>query len=170
MPPGGAAAGKGFFDIHCYHEHGTFEDYALLVDSRFLPLRRETGTTVPWFSNETSITSAAGSEKRQAVTLFKKLVFAWSRGAIGYSWYDLRNDGFSPTDWEHNFGMTTYDFQPKFVYGVYNTLASVLGDARFVRDWSRAGSASSPAGTATTMRNKNSFQSAARPPGPLWST
>ena len=129
--------GKGFFDIHCYHEHGTFEDYALLVDSRFLPLRRETGTTVPWFSNETSITSAAGSEKRQAVTLFKKLVFAWSRGAIGYSWYDLRNDGFSPTDWEHNFGMTTYDFQPKFVYGVYNTLASVLGDARFVRDWSR---------------------------------
>ena len=69
---------------------------AQVVDERFLPMRRETGTTVPWYSNETAIHSLNGAERNQALTLFKKLIFAWSRGAIGYTWYDLRNDGFDP--------------------------------------------------------------------------
>ncbi|WP_294437443.1 beta-galactosidase [uncultured Victivallis sp.] len=127
---------RELFDIHAYHEHGTFEDFARLVDQRFLPLRRETGCRMPWLANETSLVSVGGNERKQAEALVKKLVFAWSRGAIGYYWYDLRNDGVDPLNWEHNYGMVTREFQPKFVYGAYNTLASLLSAATFHADWS----------------------------------
>ncbi len=124
---------KGSFETHAYHEHGSFQQYADLVDGRFLPMRRETGTTVPWYANETAVASMHGSERNQAETLFKKLLFSWSRGAIGYSWYDLRNDGFDPFDAEHNYGMMTNDFQPKPVYSVFNMLAGCYRKMRFVR-------------------------------------
>ena len=126
---------KGAFEVHAYHEHGSFQQFAQVVDERFLPMRRETGTTVPWYSNETAIHSLNGAERNQALTLFKKLIFAWSRGAIGYTWYDLRNDGFDPVDGEHNYGMLTNDFQPKPVYSVYNMLAGLYRDMKFVRQF-----------------------------------
>ena len=110
-----------------------------MIDNRFLPLRRAVGTTVPWYANETAVTVLNNDRRLQAVTLFQKLLFAWSRGSIGYNWYDLRNDGFNPGDGEHNYGMLTHDFRPKFVYGVYNTLAANFGKARFEADLSRNG-------------------------------
>jgi len=117
---------KGYFDIHAAHEHCDFVNYALRVDGMFLPLREATGTKVPWYANETAISSMDGAEKMQAETLFKKLLFSWSRGAIGYTWYDLRNDGYDPKDGEHNFGMLTTDFYPKAVYPVYNALVQAF--------------------------------------------
>ena len=126
---------KGAFSVHAYHEHGSFQQFAQLVDERFLPMRKETGTTVPWYSNETAIHSLNGAEHNQALTLFKKLLFAWSRGAIGYTWYDLRNDGFDPVEGEHNYGMLTNDFQPKPVYSVYNMLAGLFRDMKFIRQF-----------------------------------
>lgn len=129
----------GAFDIHAYHEHGLFPVYRDVIDNRFLPLRRAVGTTVPWYANETAVTVLNNDRRLQAVTLFQKLLFAWSRGSIGYNWYDLRNDGFNPGDGEHNYGMLTHDFRPKFVYGVYNTLAANFGKARFEADLSRNG-------------------------------
>ena len=124
---------KGFFDVHAYHEHGSFLQYAQLVDERFMPMRKETATTVPWYANETAIASMGGSEKNQAVTLFKKLIFSWARGAIGYSWYDMRDDGFDPHDAECSYGMMTNDFFPKPVYSVFNTIAGVYRNAQFVK-------------------------------------
>ncbi len=124
---------KGFFEVHAYHEHGTFQDYEALIREKFEPMRAETGTTMPWYANETAITSAGGSEKRQAETLFKKLLYAWSRGAIGYTWYDLRNDGFDPLDAEQNYGMLTNDFYPKPVYSVFNQLARRFRSSEFVK-------------------------------------
>ncbi len=123
----------GYFKIHAYHEHSSFQRYANSVDNLFLPMRAETGTSVPWYANETAVTSMNGSEKNQAIELFKKLLFAWARGAIGYNWYDLRNDGSDPAESEHNFGMITNDFYPKPVYVVYNTLAANFLKAGFVR-------------------------------------
>ena len=38
---------KGSFDVHAYHEHGSFAQFAQLVDGIFVPMRKETGTTVP---------------------------------------------------------------------------------------------------------------------------
>ncbi len=124
---------KGSFDVHATHEHCDFATYAQRVDQLFLPLRRATGTEVPWFTNETAISSLDGAEIFQAETLFKKLIFAWARGSIGYNWYDLRNDGFDPKDGEHNMGMLTNDFYPKPVYPVYNALAAEFRDMKFER-------------------------------------
>lgn len=87
---------KGAFKVHAYHEHGSFQQFAQVVDEKFLPMRRETGTEVPWYANETAIHSLNGAERNQAITLFKKLLFAWSRGSIGYTWYDLRQRRLRP--------------------------------------------------------------------------
>ena len=125
--------GRGLFDLHAYHEHGTFPQYRQLVDGLFLPMRKRAGVAVPWYANETAITSAGVGEREQAVTLAKKLVFAWSRGAVGYNWYNLRNKGDDPRDGEHNYGMMTSDFRPKAVYVAFNTLAGLLRDHGFVR-------------------------------------
>ncbi len=126
---------KGFFKVHAYHEHGSFQRFSQMVDERFTPMRQRTGTTVPWYANETAIASLNGSEYNQALTLFKKLLFAWSRGAIGYSWYDLRNDGFNPGDAEHHYGMITNEFYPKPVYSVFNTLTGLFTNARYLEQW-----------------------------------
>lgn len=140
----------GNFDIHAYHEHGGFQQYRMLVESKLLPMRRAAGTKVPWYANETAIDSAGGRERIQAVTLFKKLIFSWSAGAIGYNWYDLRNDGFGVYNGEHNFGMLTNDFQPKAVYPVYAHLASDFRQARLLKSIEQHGVAgwlfSSPEG------------------------
>jgi len=124
---------RGSFDIHAYHEHGAFMQYANLVDGKFLPMRKETNTLVPWYANETAIHSMGGSYKAQAVTLFKKALYSWARGSIGYTWYDLRNDGFDATDAEHHFGMLTNDFYPKMVYSTFNALTGLYGNMKFVR-------------------------------------
>lgn len=126
---------KGSFDVHAYHEHCDFTNYAQRVDEKFIPLRRATGVTVPWYANETAISSMDGAEAFQAETLYKKLLFAWARGAIGYTWYDLRNDGFDPKDSESNFGMLTNDFYPKPVYSVYNALVTWFNGTKFERQF-----------------------------------
>ncbi|EIP99532.1 beta-1,4-xylanase [Opitutaceae bacterium TAV1] len=124
--------GKGAFDIHAYHEHHEFYPrFVQMVDGRFLPMRQRVGVTEPWWANETAMTSSNGRERQQAKALYKKLLFAWSRGAIGYNWYDLRNDGNDPSDNEHNYGMLTTDFYPKPVYSVYNTLVTLFRDKEF---------------------------------------
>ena len=124
---------KGSFDVHAYHEHGNFINYTKMVDEKFMPLRRATGTAVPWYANETAISSMDGAEAFQAEILYKKMLFAWSRGAIGYTWYDLRNDGFNPKEGEHNYGMFTNDFYPKPVYPVYNALVTWFKGMKFDR-------------------------------------
>lgn len=125
---------KGFFDIHAYHEHGLYDSYVNVIDQRFIPLREKTGTTKPWYANETSVSALNGDELLQAVTLVQKCLFAWSRGAMGYNWYDLRNDGFNAEDGEQNYGMLTFDFRPKMVYAAYNMLATHFRQARFEQE------------------------------------
>ena len=127
------AGTNGTFDIHAHHEHGPFEAYCRIIDEQFLPMRRRLGITAPWYANETALTAAGGREKRQAAALWKKLLFAWSRGAVGYNWYDLRNDGFDPDNGEHNYGLLTNDFQPKPVYVAYNTLTGLFRTKKFLR-------------------------------------
>ena len=126
-------AARGLYDIHAYHEHGSFPAYVRLLDEQFLPMRAAAKVTAPWYANETAIHSLGGTERNQALTLFKKLLFAWSRGAIGYTWYDLRNDGFDPKNAEHNYGMLDHEFYPKPVYSVYNMLAGLYREMNYVK-------------------------------------
>ena len=126
--------GGKYFDVHAYHGHSNFAAYARQIDERLMPLRKKAGVTIPWYANETAVSAVGGTEREQATALFKKLLFSWSRGAIGYNWYDLRNDGFSPTDPEHHFGLLTHDFQAKPVLSVYHMLARCFRGAKFLRN------------------------------------
>lgn len=125
---------RGFYDCHSYHEHGAFADYAAIIHRKFLPLREKLHVDVPWMATETAISSINGTEMRQAQTLYKKILFAWSRGAIGYLWYDLRNDGLDPKNGEHHYGLLNFDFSPKPAFPVFRELAHLYRDAAFERE------------------------------------
>lgn len=129
---------KGFFDIHANHDHGSFNIYVDVMEKRFFPTRRELGVSEPWYATETADPSYQGppGEYKQALQLFKKLIYSWAHGAIAYNWYNLRNNGFDHQDLEHNFGMITFDFYPKMIYPVYNQLAATYTGAKFVRQLS----------------------------------
>ncbi|HEX2947986.1 MAG TPA: hypothetical protein VHV83_00190 [Armatimonadota bacterium] len=126
--------GQQWFDTLAYHAHGAFPGFQREVDGPLAGMRKLLKTPKALYFNETAVTSVGGAEKMQAETLVKKLTFAWSRGAMGYTWYDLRNDGFNPSDAEHNYGMVTNDFYPKAVYPAYNTLALHLSDKQFSQE------------------------------------
>ena len=127
--------GKGTFDLHAFHQHGDFRYFKKIIDDVFLPMRRQTGTDrIPWYANETAMHSLGGQDCAQAETLFKKLIHSRARGAVGYTWYDLRNDGFSVTDAEHNYGMMTNDFYPKAVYPAYAALVRIYRNMEFLRE------------------------------------
>ncbi len=114
------------FDYHAVHEHSAFDIFSRLVDGPYTTFRAKLPQPVPpLFFNETALTAIGGpdSEKKQALNLVKKAIFSRARGAVGYLWYDLRNDGTDPGNGEHNYGIITRDFQPKPVFTAFNTLA-----------------------------------------------
>ncbi len=119
---------SGKYDVFTFHGHGPFNGYRNQIER--LP---SYGNQKPWFANETAISSVVHGEKFQAETLYRKLIYSWAKGSIGFNWYDLRNDGFDPKNNEHNFGMITNDFYPKPVYAAYNTLALLFREAEFLR-------------------------------------
>jgi hypothetical protein len=70
--------------------------------------------------------------REQACRLVRVYVDALaSRAASNISWYDFRNDGDNPFEWEHNFGIITQDFQPKPAYRAYATLTRLIGEREF---------------------------------------
>ncbi len=129
------AALKDVFDIHCFHGHGPFERYAKSsIQNGLLQMRESLGIDIPWYANETALTSRGGvTEKMQAEAVYKKLLFSWSRGARGFTWYNLRSKGELPDDGEHNYGMMTWDFYPKAVYAAYNGLTGLYNDKEFMK-------------------------------------
>ncbi len=126
------AQGQDFFDIHAIHEHSPFKLFQSTIDGPLVEVRKQLKSYKPLYCNETAITSLNG-EKFQAETFVKKLAFSWARGSIGYTWYDLRNDGFNPGDPEHNYGMITNDFYPKAMYPAYNNAVRILRGKKFIR-------------------------------------
>ena len=124
--------GKGYYDIFCIHLHGNAYRYHQNLQ-KMADIRKRLGDNTPWSSNETGITSTGRiSELNQAETLVKKLLTAWSNGAIGYNWYNMRMKGRDPEDGEHNYGIITKDFEPKPAYASYNMLANYFRNATFI--------------------------------------
>lgn len=121
-------------DMLAIHEHSSYPRYRDSINL-LKELMRKHAVHKPWLPNETAYPAVPGcaTELEQAYLLWQKLLFSWSRGASGYFWYDLRNDGYDPLNAEHNFGMLTRDFQPKAVYAACNTLTRYFGGARFIR-------------------------------------
>ncbi len=115
-------------DIFGFHGHGRTGGYL----QQLRELRRILRSyPKPWYSNETAISSLSCGEYQQAATLFKKLFAAWENGAIGYTWYNLREKGNDPENSEHHYGMLTYDFRAKPVYLTFNMLTTLFRGARF---------------------------------------
>ncbi len=125
--------GKGFYDIFAFHGHGSFLSYRSQIE-RLVKMRRDLDLKAPWYANETAISSMNIGELAQAITLYQKFLYSWARGAMGYNWYDLRNDGFDLKNNEHNFGLLSKDFQPKAAYGVYNMLSRLFHQAEYLND------------------------------------
>ncbi len=129
-------AGK-YFSVHCFHGHGPFLSFVKMVDEELLPLRNRLNIAYPWYAHETALTSTGFGEAVQAATLWKKLLFSWARGSIGFTWYNLVNKGEDSSNAEHNYGLLTRDFQPKAAYVAYNTLIALFGGpgTRFLRQY-----------------------------------
>jgi hypothetical protein len=90
-------------------------------------------TEIGWFS--TANLPFIKSHPVQAAHFVRTYLLARRhRTAQAVFWYDFRNDGFSDTNREHNFGLVTNDFQPKPAYVAAAVLTSTLGN----RPWTKS--------------------------------
>ena len=126
--------GAAWFDVHPIHIHGGFADYAKQIEGLFFPLRKRTGVAnKPWYSNETSMTSL-WNERSTALLVWKKIMWAWSRGSTDYIWYNLRATGWDPKDHEQGYGMITADYMPRDSFVAFAAFATTFGGKRFRRE------------------------------------
>ena len=124
---------KAFFDVHPVHNHGVFATYVTRIRDGFFPLRERTGVAdKPWYSNETALTGV-WSERNAALTVWKKILWAWANGSVDYIWYNLKATGWNPKDPEQGYGMITADFRPRDTYVAFAALATVVGGGKFRR-------------------------------------
>ncbi len=124
---------KGYSDLVAFHGHGSLGGYMPQISKLTAEMNRQ-NMQIPWYANESGIPSNWSDEMEQARTLYKKILYSWAKGAIGYNWYDLRNDGNDPQYIEHNFGLLTHDFYPKAGYPVYAMLANHFQEARYLNE------------------------------------
>jgi len=127
------AAAQGFFDVHAFHRHGMFPDFQRDVDGPVAEIRAQMRGPKPFWFNETAMHSTMIGEREQARVLFKKMAFARSRGAMGYTWFNLvERANFPVGSAERHYGAMLPDLQPKPVYVAYNELVRQLQGKAFV--------------------------------------
>jgi hypothetical protein len=128
-----------------YHTHGEFRGiFWPELDERLLPycqaVLRE---PKPLYFTETGMDCRFG-QHFQARTLPKKVVFAWARGAVAYTWFNLHDVGETyglytlaiNRDPQNPRRSTPYPTTwPKAAYPAYNTLTSLLHDQQFARQF-----------------------------------
>ncbi len=124
------AQNPGIADILAFHYHGPFETGIAEVE-QIRRIMKKYKLKQKWFANECAYSTTNDNSAAQA--LFKKLIYSWSQGSIGYTWYNLRNKGWNPKNGELTYGLLTEDLCPRASYVTYNMLAGVFRDAKFVR-------------------------------------
>jgi len=123
---------KGFYDAHPVHYHGTFRDYRRKLTDRFFARRREMGLdSVPWYSNESALSSVHGNEIPVAEHVWMKIPFAWAHGSRDYIWYNLKATGWDPKDPEQGYGLLTADYYPRPGYAAFAALTTLLSGFDF---------------------------------------
>lgn len=127
------------FDILTIHPYrGTLDDAAFAKDLRAvrdLVQRPVWITEMGWGTHVPHNAIGAGfvptSERKQASLLARSYLGALFSGAApNVSWYDFRNDGDDPFDFEANMGIVTRAFQPKPAYRAYATVTAQLAGLR----------------------------------------
>ena len=75
------------------------------------------------------------TQRRQAELIARAYIDAIaSNVAPNISWYDFRNDGDDPFNFEHNMGIVTRDFRPKPAYRAYATMTRMLRGLKLEKD------------------------------------
>jgi hypothetical protein len=119
------------YDILAYHLHHQFGEYRHIVEGPLAAIRKQAGDP-PLLFNECAVNLDVFGERGQAEQLPKKLLFAWSQGAIGYYWYNLTGGARRPVPGhDANWGLMTDDFHPRAVFCSYHALMGLLADAAF---------------------------------------
>ncbi len=88
-------------------------------------------TEMGWATHVLHNSSTAGfrvtTQRDQACLIARSYIDAIASGVTSnVSWYDFRNDGTDPFNFEHNMGIVTRDFRPKPSYRAYATVATML--------------------------------------------
>lgn len=124
------AEGKNYCDAHPVHQHGPYREYRRrLVE--FFAWRKARGIDdLPWYSNETALTTAGAGEERAAQCVWQKILFAWVHGSVDYIWYNLRATGNGPYDGEQGYGVVTADFYPRATFPAFAGLTSCFEGLR----------------------------------------
>ena len=114
-------------DAHPVHLHSPYKEYASKVRF-FLQWRKEQGITIPWYANETSIstTTMRPDDRAAAAIAWQKTLFGWSRGSLDHIWYNLRATSYNPDDHGCGYGMFTAEFYPRATAAAYAALASTF--------------------------------------------
>jgi len=75
------------------------------------------------------------TQRDQATLIARTYVDAIASGVVSnISWYDFRNDGDDPFNFEYNLGIISQDFSIKPAYRSYNTVAHLLKDMIFEKE------------------------------------
>ena len=122
--------GRSSFDIFTLHLHGNFSFFKMQLDELLPPLTTACVPSAPLYFNETAVNVDEVGEHGQAEQLAKKLLYAWGKGAIGYTWYNL-SSGKRVTipGGDVNWGLMTEDWYPRPAYSAFATLATRLSSA-----------------------------------------
>ena len=130
---------RGFYDRHVVHIHRPFGTYEKQLDTFFIPDRVRLGLDgkVPWYSDETALSSGYASEECVAATVWKKILHAQAMGSVDYIWYNLRASG--PNAVERGYGLMERNFTPRPSYAAFSALEGVIGGLVAERPFERNG-------------------------------
>jgi hypothetical protein len=129
--------GPEYFDVFCYHRHGYFQKFYDEMENQILPLlRAELEEVPPLYFSETSMDTRFG-EAHQAQTAVKKMAYAWSIGAVSYTWFNFadKTGGSEANRPGRTYGLLTNDFYPKPSLVAIHTFISLLKRGRYVESW-----------------------------------
>lgn len=114
-------------DAHAVHLHAPAKEYSLKVRS-FLEWRERMGIRIPWYANETALSSAGmrPTDRAMGVAMWQKILFSMSRGSVDYIWYNLRATGWDPADSEQGYGVFSADWHPRTGAAAFSALASTF--------------------------------------------
>lgn len=125
--------------VHPYRRYSlppesAVDDYRKIDEliKKYTPSGRK---AVPIISGEWGYnTSSRGvSPETQAAYIVRMLLSNLLYGIPFSIWYDWKNDGPDPDEWEHNFGTVTIDLQPKPAYIAIKTMSEQLKGFTFVK-------------------------------------
>lgn len=125
--------------VHPYRKYSMSPETAIddykKVDELIAKFTPEGKVRIPIISGEWGYnTSARGvSVETQAAYIVRMQLANLLYGIPLSVWYDWKNDGPDPEEWEHNFGTVTTDLKPKPAYIAIKTLNEHLGNLTFLR-------------------------------------